>query len=357
MKRIKTGNWRPFRPAGMSDGTWQTILLLHRFPNDEMDEEEQSHCLGPKLFGKGGARFGDYGRGWIQEEADRLLNEGKTPYAMDAREWHDEIVAAIDYYNGETFAEAKENGDAQGDADFFAANMPWTGGNSMDNAAVEKYFAAKELAASRIEDIWHRICYGPFGVGPWHVLTKGVVDGWRDEFECPKNGAFTDVADTDWRCAVLGEDEMDVRLMTEICPICPNTTIMGGIERALDLAMEEKFEVVSKKKVTRYLKRALGELYKRRNAAQIDSDADLMDLTAFDLWMRRREERAVSRLGEEVVPDNRVEESSLSRIESMDVDEIRRQGEQKIADIRARWKAVRELVHKKIREGQPPLEE
>ena len=81
MKRIKTGNWRPFHPAGMSDGMWQTILLLHRFPNDEMDEEEQSHCLGPKLFGKGGARFGDYGRGWIQEEADRLLNEGKTPYA------------------------------------------------------------------------------------------------------------------------------------------------------------------------------------------------------------------------------------------------------------------------------------
>lgn len=99
MKRIKTGNWRPFRPAGMSDGMWQTILLLHRFPSNEMDEEEQSHCLGPKLFGKGGARFSDYGRGWIQEEAD-------------------------------------------------------------------------QRAASHIEDIWYRICYGPFGVGPWHVLTK-----------------------------------------------------------------------------------------------------------------------------------------------------------------------------------------
>ena len=301
----------------------------------------------PEAFREGRREVRRLWRGWIQEEADRLLNAGKTPYAMDTRECHDEIVAAIDYYNGETFAEAQEKGDAQGEADFFAANMPWTGGDSMDNAAVEKCFAAKELAASRIEDIWYRICYGPFGAGPWHVLTKGVSNGWRDEFECPKNGAFAVKADTDWRCAVLGEDEMDVRLMTEICPICPNTTIMGGIERALDLAMEEKFEVVSKKKITRYLKRALGELYKRRNAAQIDSDADLMDLTAFDLWMRRREERAVSRLGEEVVPDNRVEESSLSRIESMDVDEIRRQGAQKIADIRARWKAVKESLHKK----------
>ena len=28
--RPKTGNWRPFRPAGMSDGAWKTILLLHR---------------------------------------------------------------------------------------------------------------------------------------------------------------------------------------------------------------------------------------------------------------------------------------------------------------------------------------
>ena len=31
-KRIKTGNWRPFRPAGMPDGIGQTILLLRRYP-------------------------------------------------------------------------------------------------------------------------------------------------------------------------------------------------------------------------------------------------------------------------------------------------------------------------------------
>ena len=129
-------------------------------------------------------------------------------------------------------------------------------------------------------------------VGPWHVLTKGVLSGWRDAFECPKNGAFIGVADADWRCTTLGEDEMDVRLMTEICPICPNTTIMGGIERALDLAMEEKFEIVSKKKVVRYLKRALGELHKRRKTAQLDDDTDLIGIAPFDIWVRRREERA-----------------------------------------------------------------
>ena len=97
--RPKTGSWRPFRPAGMSDGAWKTILLLHRYPTDEMDEEERKHCLGPMLFGKGGPRFGDYGRGWIQERADELVRDGLTPYAIDAREWRDEIADAIDYYN------------------------------------------------------------------------------------------------------------------------------------------------------------------------------------------------------------------------------------------------------------------
>ena len=38
--RPKTGSWRPFRPAGMSDGAWKTILLLHRYPTDEMELEK-----------------------------------------------------------------------------------------------------------------------------------------------------------------------------------------------------------------------------------------------------------------------------------------------------------------------------
>ena len=46
--RPKTGNWRPFRPAGMSDGAWMTMVLIHRYPEEWMSEEEQRHCLGPK---------------------------------------------------------------------------------------------------------------------------------------------------------------------------------------------------------------------------------------------------------------------------------------------------------------------
>jgi len=74
--RVKTGDWRPFRPAGMSDGTWRTVLLLHRYPTDEMDEEEQKYCLGPMLFGKGGPRFGDYGAAGYRNGRTSLSRKG-----------------------------------------------------------------------------------------------------------------------------------------------------------------------------------------------------------------------------------------------------------------------------------------
>ena len=77
--RPKTGNWRPFRPAGMSDGAWKTILLLHRYPTDEMDADERKHG----------------------------------------------------------------------------------------------------------------ICYGPFGAGPWKVLTKGVMNGWKNAFACNEDEVFS----------------------------------------------------------------------------------------------------------------------------------------------------------------------
>ena len=302
--RTKTGNWRPFRPAGMSDGAWKTILLLHRYPTDEMDEEERKHCLGPMLFGKGGPRFGDYGRGWIQERADELVREGLTPYAMDARAWHDEIVNAIDFYNGETFAEAQANGDAKAEADFFITNIPWTGGSGTNNGDVNRYFEARELAESRIDDIWHRITYGPFGAGPWHVLTKGVLNGWQNAFVCEEGEAFKNVTRFDWRCAAVGQSKegMDLRFMTETCPICPNAAILGGIDRALAMAYRGNLETGVQKKLCRYLKRAFGELYKRRDGI-LKTAVDDAYLSDFYNWLFEREIRVTRRfVGESVLP-------------------------------------------------------
>lgn len=288
-KRIKTGNWRPFRPAGMSDATWRTILLLHRYPSEEMSEEEQSHCLGPMLFGKGAARFGDYGRGWTQEQADALLAQGKTPYAMDAREWRGEIVAAIDYYNGVTFAEAQVNGDAETEANFFAANMPWREGDDVSREAANRYLEAREIAASKVDEIWHTICYGPYGAGPWHVMTEGILNGWKDVFTCDENAAFYATTDYDWRCAAQcdNDGELDVQLMAEICPICPNAAIFGGIDCACDILKEGNPETSRARKLVRYLKRAIGELHKRRKAV-VKAAKGQVDLVKFDRWLESR---------------------------------------------------------------------
>ena len=295
-KRVKTGNWRPFRPEGMSDGAWRTILLLHRYPSDEMSEEEQSHCLGPMLFGKGGARFGDYGRGWIQEQADALLNKGKTPYAMDARGWHDEIVAAIDYYNGMGFDED-------------------------------------------VADFWYKICYGPYGEGPWRVMTDGVLNGWKDVFTCDENEAFYRTTDFDWRCAALCDDSgaLDVQLMAEICPVCPNAAIFGGIDCACDMLKEGKLDTRMERKLVRYLKRAFGELYKRRNAVG-KNVRDPMPFLSFDRWLRERKCWAVDRYGDAACPDNDIVECPrASDIVFEDVEEYAKQAKAEQEDLLRRF--------------------
>ena len=254
--RPKTGNWRPFRPADMSDGAWKTILLLHRYPTDEMDDEERKHCLGPMLFGKGGPRFGDYGRGWIQEHADELVGEGLTPYVMDAREWRGEIADAIDYYNGMGFDEAKEKGIVEPEADFFTVNMSFP-----EEWDFDRRFEARNEARDRIDEIWYGICYGPFGAGPWEVMTKGVMNEWKNVFTCSVDEAFQDIGGFDWRCASLGADVDDVLEMSEMCPISVNATIIGGIDLALDFAEKGGLSTSQRNRVVRFLKRFREEVY------------------------------------------------------------------------------------------------
>ena len=254
--RPKTGNWRPFRPAGMSNGAWKTILLLHRYPTDEMDDEERKHCLGPMLFGKGGPRFGDYGRGWIQEHADELVGEGLTPYVMDAREWRGEIADAIDYYNGMGFDEAKEKGIVEPEADFFTVNMSFP-----EEWDFDRRFEARNEARDRIDEIWYGICYGPFGAGPWEVMTKGVMNEWKNVFTCSVDEAFQDIGGFDWRCASLGADVDDVLEMSEMCPISVNATIIGGIDLALDFAEKGGLSTSQRNRVVRFLKRFREEVY------------------------------------------------------------------------------------------------
>lgn len=71
-------------------------------------------------------------------------------------------------------------------------------------------------------------------------MTDGVLNGWKDVFTCDENAAFYSTTDFDWRCAALCDDNgvMNVQLMAEICPVCPNAAIFGGIDCACDLLME-----------------------------------------------------------------------------------------------------------------------
>lgn len=294
--RPKTGNWRPFRPAGMSDGTWKTILLLHRYPTDEMGEEERRHCLGPMLFGKGGPRFGDYGRGWIQERADELVKEGLTPYAMDAREWRGEIADAIDYYNDMGFDEAEAKGYVAPDADFFVANM-----SAPREWGADKIFAAMDEARAKMDQIWYSICYGPFGAGPWRVMTKGVLNGWKNVFACDEDEAFRGIGNFDWRCAALGMEVDDVLEMSEMCPISGNATIMGGIDVALDFAEKGGLSTNQRSRVARFLKRAFGELYKR-GEAMMKTMGKEAKLYSFFKQVKKREWAAENFFGAAVMP-------------------------------------------------------
>lgn len=294
--RPKTGSWRPFRPAGMSDGAWKTILLLHRYPTDEMDEEERKHCLGPMLFGKGGPRFGDYGRGWIQERADALVRDGLTPYAMDAREWRGEIADAIDYYNGMGFDKADAEGYVAPYADFFTCNMSFPREWSLDRS-----FAAKDAARAKMDEIWYGICYGPFGAGPWEVMTKGVMNGWKNVFACDADEAFQGIGNFDWRCASLGMDVDDVLEMSEMCPISGNATIIDGIDLALDFAERGGLSTNQRSRVIRFLKRAIGELYKR-GKAMMKAMGEEASLSLFFKRVKKREWSALNYFGGAVMP-------------------------------------------------------
>lgn len=295
--RPKTGSWRPFRPAGMSDGTWKTILLLHRYPTEEMNAEEQKHCLGPMLFGKGGPRFGDYGRGWIQERADQLVKEGLTPYMMDAREWRDEVADAVDFYNDMGFDEAAAEGIVGPDADFFVRCMTFS-----PNDDAETIFAAMETARANIDAVWYGICYGPFGAGPWQVLTKGVLNGWKDVFTCGEDAAFRNIGDFDWRCASFGQEVDDVLEMSEMCPISGNATIIGGIDLALDFAEEGGLSTNQASRVARFLKRAIGELFKR-GKAMLKTMGDDADLLAYLKQVQKRYYAALNFFGAAVMVD------------------------------------------------------
>ena len=294
--RPKTGSWRPFRPAGMSDGAWKTILLLHRYPTDEMDEEERKHCLGPMLFGKGGPRFGDYGRGWIQERADELVREGLTPYAMDAREWRGEIADAIDYYNGMGFDEAKEKGIVEPYVDFFTCNMSFP-----RELGLDKIVAAKDAARAKMDEIWYSVCYGPFGAGPWEIMTKGVINGWKNVFACDEDEAFQGIGNFDWRCASLGTDVDDVLEMSEMCPVSGNATIIGGIDLALDFSEKDGLSTNQRSRVARFLKRAIGELYKR-GEAMMKTLGKESSLSSFFDQLKDRESAARSIFGWVMMP-------------------------------------------------------
>lgn len=294
--RPKTGSWRPFRPAGMSDGAWKTILLLHRYPTDETDEKERKHCLGPMLFGKGGPRFGDYGRGWIQERADELVGEGLTPYVMDAREWRGEIADAIDYYNGMGFDEAKEKGIVEPYADSFVTKMPFP-----EEWDVDRRFAARNEARGKMDEIWYGICYGPFGEGPWEVLTKGVLNGWKNAFACEEDSAFQGIGNFDLRCASLGTNVDDVLEMSEMCPISGNATIIGGLDLALDFAEKGGLSTNQRSRIVRFLKRAFGELYKR-GKAMMKTMGKRSSLSSFFWQIKDREATAQRFFGWAMMP-------------------------------------------------------
>jgi len=285
--RPKTGNWRPFRPAGMSDGAWTTMFLIHRYPEEWMPEEEQRHCLGPQLFGKGGPRFGDYGRGWIQEMADERVRQGKTPYAIDAREWRPEVVEAIDYYNDMTFEQGVEEGIVASDAEFFRSSIPFPRGTDCNTI-----FAQMDEAVSRIDQIWYSVCYGPYGSGPWHLLTKGVLNGWQDSFECAPCAGFSGIRGYDWRCAALGESVKNMLAMSEMCPISANASLFGGIDLALDFAKEGGLSANERSRTVKFVKRAFRELYKRGEAAVKELSAKY-DISEFFLEIRKREREAM----------------------------------------------------------------
>lgn len=296
IKRVKTGNWRPFRPLGMVDGAWRTILLMHRYPTEDMSEEERRHCLGPQLFGKGGPRFGDYGRGWIQERADELVKEGLTPYVMDAREWRDEIADAIDYYNGMGFDEAEAEGIVKSDGDFFTCNM-----SHPLNCEAAKIFADWDMALAKMDEIWYGVCYGPFGTGPWRVLTKGVLNGWKDVFTCAEDAAFCDIDRFDWRCGSLGNSVDDALAMSEMCPVSGNVTIIGGIDIILDCMAKGGASTNQKSRMVRFLKRAFGELY-RRGKVMLKSMGAEASLATYFTELKKRWEMSYDLFGKVMDP-------------------------------------------------------
>ena len=329
--RPKTGSWRPFRPAGMSDGAWRTILLLHRYPTDEMGEEERKHCLGPVLFGKGGPRFGDYGRGWIQERADELVREGLTPYAMDAREWRDEIADAVDFYNGRGFDESEAEGMVKPGGDFFVANMSFW---AEDDDG--KIFSAMDAARAKMDEVWYGICYGPFGAGPRDVLTKGVVNGWKNVFTCREDEAFQGIGDFDLRCASLGTNVDDVLEMSEMCPISGNATIIGGIDLALDFAEKGGLSTNQKSRVVRFLKRAFGELHKRGEAT-MKAMGEEAALSQFFEHLTKREFAAKRFFGWAVMPEPDVYRERMD----MELEAERREIERKQNALRQKLEALR----------------
>ena len=281
-ERVKTGNWRPFRPNGMTDMAWETMLKVHRYPNAGMSLEERRHCLGPLLFGKGGPRFSGYGRGWIQEAVDSRFHENgvKSHHFIDAKDC-EAIKEAIDYYNGGDYSWARENG-------FVKEAM-----EEMKRATGIAEFSINGRFDKAVEYNWYRLSYGAFGGAIDDASDQWVESGFsagilyfgskthdvKDAFE---NVEGYDVQGID--CCLNVRDLNDA---TNLCPIYPNKSLFGGIDCAMALMARTGMGDVARKKIRRFLKRAMGELHKRREAV-VKTAKGIVNLAGFDLWMEKR---------------------------------------------------------------------
>ena len=284
VERVEAGNWRPFRPMGMTDRAWETMLKVHRYPNAGMSAEERRHCLGSILFGKGGPRFSSYGRGWIQSAADKLLKESgvKSPHFLDTRDFP-AIKEAIDYYNGGDYAWACKNGLVREAME----EMERVGGAA--SVWIEGRF---DKAA---EYNWYRFSYGAFGGAIDDAAEQWVGSGFSggplylELMDGDVRDAFENVECYDGQGIDCCHRVRELNEATNLCPIYPNKSLLAGIDCALGWAIETDNDYDEKKKIGRFIKRAIGELQKRRDAVGKVADVKI-DLDKFDRWMRKRSE-------------------------------------------------------------------
>ena len=126
--RPKTGSWRPFRPAGMSDGTWKTILLLHRYPTEEMSEED---------YNKEPEKHADMTTIMLQGNLDSVKAVMET------------LACACDTSDTTWLERLKEIKDSEGLYEKYEKKYPELSQSSLDKLIAADYDeAAKQLASS-----------------------------------------------------------------------------------------------------------------------------------------------------------------------------------------------------------------